>query len=211
MAGAKKWFWHTARAWHPHFHCAVDGILRPFPALLVLQIQACTIGEACVAALADPDEELAEGEVPGRTAHISALRNPAEVIKHVTKHQDYAGDEEGHFALSADRRQELEEALHGKQRIKPLGGAEFKELPQAVCSGCQTPGCKCQGGEVISEYCAGDIWKSPEGDFIRVWREKGNGLMWECLPNADAPLQDTTGNSLTEGGWNFPDPQPSGP
>jgi hypothetical protein len=193
--------WNAFSGWHPHYHLAIDSIYLPFPAVLVLWMRACTIsGGASVAALADPDEDLQPGECFGRTAHISALRSPKEVLKYVTKHVDHRG-ELITASLPAEKKQELEEYLKGKKRVWPIGNAKPKELPKAACPGCGDNTCKCDRGETVKDYCAADIWKTAGGDYLRVLRVKGKGLVWERLAVSDggeaAPFSSHMGDCLT--------------
>lgn len=191
--------WNAFTGWHPHFHLAHDSIFIPFPALLALWMEACTVDGKSVAAFVDPDEELKPGECIGRTAHISALRKPQEVLKYVTKHVDG-----GPHALPDEKKGELEAYLHGKKRIWPLGNARPRELEKAPCPSCKHSDCKCDHGEVLGRHLGDGIWSSCEGRYARVYRLRGLGLTWdEVTPNLDGHWVTTfiqhSGDCLTDG------------
>jgi hypothetical protein len=193
---------HGEAGWHPHFHCCVDSMFLPFPAVVTWWMEASTIRGECFAAIGDPDEEKAEGDVVGRTAHISAIRDIKEVIKYVTKHQNYAHD--GTSELKGDELRELEAVLFRRKRVWPIGDCKPAELPKAPCPGCGTVGCKCQDRGTLTSYCAGDIWRGP-GEYTRIRRDEKRGLMWEAMPvSAEASFSSHLGGSLTEAGQQMP-------
>jgi hypothetical protein len=197
--------------WHPHYHSATDGGFLPFPALMVLWMAACTVGGECFAAFADPDEPMPDGQVLGRTAHISAITKPAELLKYVTKHQHY--DDPGAaagVALPPLMQQELDEALHGRKHIWPLGKAKPAELPKHPCPGCSDPECTCHMGENLHTYCGNDVWQSEDGQrLFQVERFEAGGLTWHGL---SSPLFNSLEDCATVPmALTFPIPARDGP
>lgn len=185
--------------WHPHYHIAFDGPFIPWPAVMALWQRACTVNGECLAALADPDEKLEPGQVLGRTAHISALRDIREVLKYVTKHQDYKHPGAEHEALPGEKRTELIEGLHGVKRIRPLGGARPAAEEPAPCPGCDDTECKCHKGETLRTYLGGDIWRSSDGERLyQIERRPDVGLVWRGLAAEPPPLLDTLGDWRTQ-------------
>lgn len=190
--------WSPFTGWHPHFHMAADGIFIPFPALLMLWMEACTVDGKSLAVFGDPDDELAQGECIGRTAHISALRKPQEVLKYVTKHFDG-----GPHGLPNDRKHELEAYLHGKKRVWPIGDVKPRPLEKPICPSCKDPACKCDHGEILSQQADDGIWSTVDGKYARIYRLPGLGLTWdEVTPSLDGKwltaFSSHNGNCLTE-------------
>jgi len=199
--------WDPFSGFHPHYHTATggrtekDGRFLPWPAVMVLWMTACTVKGECFAAFADPDEPMDDGQVLGRTAHISKIGNPAQLIKYMTKHQNYKDPEaaaaKGLTPLPPIKLQELEEALHGRKHIWPYGNAKPAELPKHPCPGCKDIECQCHMGEDLHTYCGDDVWKSQDGErLFQIERWPDGGLTWRGLP---APLLDPLGDCATLG------------
>jgi hypothetical protein len=195
--------------WHPHLHLLVDSVYIPFPALLMLWVEACTINDCSMAAFGDPDDVLEPGQSIGQTAHVSALRKPQEVLKYVTKNFDGSAN-----ALPHAQKDELVAFLYRKKRVWPVGKANPRKLG-TTSPKCKDPNCKC-GSRVsfTQKTLDADVWGTADGRHARFYRVKGLGLTWDEVTMSLAggwistAFSSHDGGSATEGEANAP---PAGP